>query len=198
MSLRRPLPALALAVVVAVPAALIGAAVPHVFANSSVADATAVNANFTALASAVTTLESQMAATQGRVTTLEEKTPVTVHQVLPTANFTLSASNVLADMPGMQKTVTLARTSTVLAFYSFSGPVDGHIVTRMKRNGTVLESTESVIGNVNYGTASGQWMGELGPGSYDFRVEYRAITADAQNNALDYIQRSMHIVVIGG
>lgn len=187
---RRALVALAVALFAA-PLALVAASVPNTFSNDTVADAAAVNANFNALAGAVTALETRM-------TSLEQKTPVTVYQAVGTTDFTMSGANSMADVPGLQKTITLARPSKVLAFYGMSGANGQHVVMRLIVNGAALESSESINGNTTYFSNNGQWMGDLGPGSYDFRVQYRTPQAAAHSVGQDHMSRSLHVVVIGG
>ena len=115
-------------------------------------------------------------------------------------NVTLSGTNSWQDFPNLTINFTLDTTTTVLAHYSISGPLNSSfLVTKLVIDSIDPNETgvaHSVQGNFEYGTNSGQYITELPPGNHTVKVIYRT-PATISYQGSDWQNRVLQVLVYG-
>ncbi|HAA17080.1 MAG TPA: hypothetical protein DCE41_37355 [Cytophagales bacterium] len=119
------------------------------------------------------------------------------HTVHPPNAFVTSHANRWADFPSLTKTFSLSTTTSILAYYSISGPgSNSHLVTRLLVDGTVVAKT--ISGNVAYWANRDMYLAELGSGSHTIKVQYRSPATAAFTINHDWQDARLQVLVMGG
>ena len=107
-----------------------------------------------------------------------------------------------SDVVGMTHTPNLTETSNLLLVhyqFSFGAPAatsSSFLACRLMVGGTEQTSARSINGNGLYGSPQGTWIGELGAGSPEIKVQCRSdLTTISFHD--DYMTRALTIAVLG-
>jgi len=127
----------------------------------------------------------------------------TIHEVggLNLQSVSLSSIDVWQDFPDLSITFSLDTTTTVMADYSISGPLNNsYLITKLIIDSIDPNETgvaHSIQGNGTYGTNSGQYVTELGPGNHTIKVKYRTPAFITYSSGTDWQNRSLQVLVFG-
>ena len=100
-----------------------------------------------------------------------------VATVNPRTSVTLSTANVWASTD-VTYSLRLGKQSHVLVIYQFAGNCARKtVVMRLSINSVPQKHTQSLIGEVQWGSMLGMWQGVLNTGTYKIAVEYRGNAA---------------------
>ena len=107
-----------------------------------------------------------------------------------------------SDVVGMTHTLNLTETSNLLLVhyqFSFGAPAatnSSFLACRLMVGGTEQTSARSINGNGLYGSPQGTWIGELGAGSPEIKVQCRSdLTTISFHD--DYMTRALTVAVLG-
>ena len=107
-----------------------------------------------------------------------------------------------SDVVGMTHTLNLTETSNLLLVhyqFSFGAPAatsSSFLACRLMVGGTEQTSARSINGNGLYGSPQGTWIGELGAGSPEIKVQCRSdLTTISFHD--DYMTRALTVAILG-
>ena len=107
-----------------------------------------------------------------------------------------------SDVVGMTNTLDLTETSNLLLVHyqlSFGAPAatsSSFLACRLMVGGTEQTSARSINGNGLYGSPQGTWIGELGAGSPEIKVQCRSdLTTISFHD--DYMTRALTVAILG-
>ena len=107
-----------------------------------------------------------------------------------------------SDVVGMTHTLNLTETNNLLLVhyqFSFGAPAattSSFLACRLMVGGTEQTSARSINGNGLYGSPQGTWIGELGAGSPEIKVQCRSdLTTISFHD--DYMTRALTVAVLG-
>ena len=120
-----------------------------------------------------------------------------VANVNPTSPITLSSSNQWTSWPGLQASVEVPGTCTVMATYQTSGvAMSSHVLSKLYIDGVEQTQTRAIAGNTAYGSNAGFYIGTLKAGSHAFDVKYRTPSSGNTMTGGDWQTRALNVAVV--
>jgi hypothetical protein len=103
-----------------------------------------------------------------------------------TAKWNSNNNNVWVPVPELQLTWMMANAGPVAISFNLSVPMNGSIVTHVRLDGAVVNSTNVVVGNTAYAANVGTYYVTLPKGSHTVQLEYRTNSGFTFDPAVDF------------
>jgi len=108
--------------------------------------------------------------------------------------WTSTTTNTWGQVPNLFTDFQMANAGPVEISWQVAVPMNGHIVTRLAIDGTVMQGTNMVVGNTTYATTVGTYYTVLTAGTHHVEVQYRTQFAFSFDPTTDY--QSMRLQVM--
>eukprot|EP00947_MAST-08B_sp_MAST-8B-sp1_P000266 g266.t1 len=121
------------------------------------------------------------------------------NRAIHTGNWNMASDSRYRDAPGMAASIRINQYSVILARFSMSTRFGGgYVAARLLLNNGELKGTRSIGGDLSYGLVDGTYVARLAPGSYTFKVQYRANRGNNMNaGGTDFMGQGLVLLDLG-